>query len=263
MHDQRPLGEEPDPRSVQSEQARVLAHGWEVFETLPLGLHTEQVAHVELLEDPVQVVAHLDAPLRCVRRDQRGRAHEGHVRAHLHETERQRPSDARVQDVADDRHTQPFEASEPLPHRVEVEQGLCRVLVRAVPGVQHVTPDPLRQLERRAGRGVADHDRVRPHRLQRERRVLQGLALRHAGPARGEVDHVRRQSLRRELEGDPRPGGVLVEQVHDGASAQRRDLLDHARADLAEGLGGVEDPDHVLRGHIVHRQEVLVHALSS
>ena len=45
---------------------------------------------------------------------------------------------------------------------------------------------------------------------------------------------------------DPRPRGVLVEEVHDGPAAERRDLLDDPRAHLAEGLGRVEDPHDVL-----------------
>src|SRR6185312_9956727 len=109
-------------------------------------------------------------------------------------------------------------------------------------------------------RGMPHDDRVGPHRLQGERRVLQRLALRDARSTGPEVDHVRRQPLRRELEADPCAGRVLEEEVDDGAPAQRRHLLDHPGADLPERSRRVQDPRDVVPRKVVHRQQMFVHA---
>ena len=101
------------------------------------------------------------------------------------------------------------------------------------------------QRVRGAGGVVPDDDRVGAHRLQRQRGVLEGLALGHAGALGGEVDDVRGQPLGGGLERDARAGGVLEEQVDHRAAAQRRQLLDLAALRGGHQPGGVEDPDGV------------------
>ncbi len=89
-------------------------------------------------------------------------------------------------DVADDQDAQTLEAvdaellgrdalalGQHLAHGEAVEQGLGRVLVPAVAGVDHAGPRrPTGHLVRRARRGVADDDGVDAHRLDR----LDGVA---------------------------------------------------------------------------------------
>src|SRR5439155_6354813 len=99
-----------------------------------------------------------------------------------------------------------------------------------------------------------------PHGLQGEGRVLQALALRGAGARGREVDDVRGETLRCDLERDPRSGRVLVEEVDHGASPEGWDLLDDPGSHLSEALRGIEDPDHVLAVELVDRQEMLDHA---
>ena len=60
------------------------------------------------------------------------------MRADERERLDERARDPRVEHVADDRHVEPLEAPECVPHRVEVEQRLGRVLVLAVAGVDDV-----------------------------------------------------------------------------------------------------------------------------
>ena len=64
---------------------------------------------------------------------------------------------------------------------------------------------------------------------------------------RGEVDRVGRQALFGQLERRARARRGLDEEVDDRLAAQRRDLLDLARADLGEALRGVEDQRDLLR----------------
>ena len=89
--------------------------------------------------------------------------------------------DARMQDVAADRHRQPGDAALGAADGERVEQRLRRMLMRAVAGIDHRAIDLLRQQLDRAG-GVVAHDQdVGPHGVQRHRRVDQRLALLHRG----------------------------------------------------------------------------------
>ena len=120
----------------------------------------------------------------------------------------------------------PSIAAELLLDRVEVEERLGRMLVLAVAGVDDVR----RRVAARRGRGapicgVADDDDVGVVGADRERRVLQRLALVDRRAGRLDRHHVGREALGGELEARGRPGRGLVEEVHDRAAAQRRQLL--------------------------------------
>ena len=103
---------------------------------------------------------------------------------------------------------------------------------------------------------VTHHDQVTRHRRECLGRIAQRLALHggRGGPAH--VDGISRETLGRDLEGCARPRARLQEQVDDGATAQRRQLLDATLVDLLERLGGVEDQIDVLGSEIVHRDDV-------
>ena len=80
-------------------------------------------------------------------------------------------------DVADDRDLQPVEPAEGLAHRVEVEQRLRRMLVLAVARVHDARVGQPRDESAAPDLRVADHDHVRVVGRERERGVLQRLAL--------------------------------------------------------------------------------------
>jgi hypothetical protein len=92
----------------------------------------------------------------------------------------------------------------------------------------------------------ADHDRGRVVGGEGRDRVLQGLALVDRRSNRLDADHVGREALGGKLEGREGSGARLVEEVDDGAAAERRHLLDVAAPDLGEALGAVEDAVHLL-----------------
>ena len=142
--------------------------------------------------------------------------------------------------------------------REGVEQRLRGVLVRPVAGVHDGAREVPREKVRRARARVADHDGVRRHRHEVPSRVEERLALGDGRPDRRERDRVGREAPLGDLEREPRPRGVLEEQVRDELSAQRRDLLDRALVDLAHGLGGVEDEADVVLGDPVDVEEVLL-----
>ena len=71
-------------------------------------------------------------------------------------------------------------ASEVGQHRVSVQKGLGRVLMGAVPGVDHTGPHPSRGLGHRSGARVAHHDGVHSHSVQGHEGVAHRFALRDA-----------------------------------------------------------------------------------
>ncbi len=101
-----------------------------------------------------------------------------------------------MQDVAHDRDVQPLEPAERLAHRVEIEQRLSRVLVLAVAGVHDMrvcyTRDELWSADLR----VPDDDHVRVVGAERDRRVLQRLALVDRGATGFDRHRVGREPLR-------------------------------------------------------------------
>ena len=130
----------------------------------------------------------------------------------------QRARDARVEDVADDRDVQALEPAERLLDRVEVEQRLRRVLVLAVAGVDDVRLGHPRDELRRADLRVADHDHVRVVGAERERGVLQRLALVHRRAGGLDAERVGGEPLRGELEARRGARRGLVEEVDDEAA---------------------------------------------
>ena len=147
----QPLGGDAPPR-------RVLAQaGDEVRARLhPLVLHAEDV-------DDVGVADRLDVRRRLGRqlaRQQCRRTDERRPDPHQRERLQQRTRDARVEDVADDRDVQPVEPADLLPDRVEVEQGLRRMLVLPVSGVDDVRVRHPGDELRRPDLRVPDDDHV-------------------------------------------------------------------------------------------------------
>ncbi len=271
MHDDRIVGQPPQPRRVEAPAPGVLALAREECGVHALELDAQHHHRVRLLgEGLVEVVAHAHGPPGDVLRDQRGGRHERDVGAERAQQPHVGARDPGVQHVSDDDDAKAREvlpaavgAEAALADREGVEQRLGGMLVRAVAGVDDARGDPAARGEgaRRAGRRVPHDDRVRAHRLQGLRGVLQALALRDAGSLRREVDHVGREPLRRGFERDPGAGGVLEEQVHDGLAAQRRQLLHFARLRVGHVLGDVEDPQRVVAGERA-RVEQVPHATS-
>ena len=114
-----------------------------------------------------------------------------------------------------------------------VEERLGRVLVGAVAGIDHRARHLLGEQLDRAG-GVMAHDQdVRPHGVQRHRRIDQRLALLHGGGADRHVHDVGAEALAGELEGGLGPRRGLEEEVDLRAAAQDRLLLLDLAADTS------------------------------
>ena len=85
----------------------------------------------------------VDAELLELARDQRARADQRDPRAQFQERENIRARDAAEKNVADDRDMQPGDAASLFADRVEIEQALGRMFVRAVAGVDHARAERL------------------------------------------------------------------------------------------------------------------------
>ena len=101
-----------------------------------------------------------------------------------------------------------------------IKQRLCRVLMRAVTGVDHGARDFLRQQRRRACRTMPDDQDVRMHGVQRHCRVDQRFALLDRRIAHRHVHHIGAQALAGEFERRLRARGGFEKQIDLGAAAQ-------------------------------------------
>ena len=127
-----------------------------------------------------------------------------------------------MQDVADDRDPQPFEAAELGAQRHEIEQRLRRMRVRAVAGVDDVAVERFGQPARKAGLGVAHDDDAHADRAQRDRGVGDRLAFAEARGAGRERDDVGADALfgQRERRGGARAG--FEEEIENRDAGEQR-----------------------------------------
>jgi hypothetical protein len=198
MHDELPFAQALRRDAVAH---RVLAQARHVrlARQHPLALHAQDVDDVSGC-DVADLVRHRHPGHLDLARDQGGRSDQRHVRAAGDEQREVRACHARVQDVADDRDMHTLHAPERRSHRVQVEQALGRVLMRAVSGVDHRGARVARGKCCRPDLRVADHDDIRAVGVERQQRVLERLALLHGRPAGLERDRVGRKPLGGELE---------------------------------------------------------------
>ena len=179
-----------------------------------------------------------------------------HARAHEDERLDVGARDPRMEDVSDDRHVEAGDPAELLVDRVEVEERLGRMLVRPVPRVHDVRRRHVGDDLRRADVRVAEDDDVGVVGADRERRVLQRLALVHRGARRLDRHDVRGEPLRGELEARRRARRGLEEHVHDGPALERRELLHLAVERARERACEREEPLHVVLRQICDRDEM-------
>ena len=198
-----------------------------------------------------------DAELLELARHQRARADERDARAEFQQAEDVRARDAAEEDVADDRDVQSGDRARLFADGVKIEQRLRRMLVRAVAGVDDARAQPFGEELRRARRAVPQDDDVGVVRLENLGRVLERFAFGQARGGGGDVDHVRAQADRRDLERRARARARLDEEIHQRLAAQGRHLLDLARADFLESIRRIEDERDLLRGEIADAEQIL------
>src|SRR5262245_32963607 len=231
----------------QAELLEVLTDLREEPPLLTLELDAQHHYDVAALQRRVHARGDRHAHPRETEREQRRRARDHDVGAHLLQEVDVRAHHAAVGDVPDDRDAQARETALALTDGEGIEERLCRVLVGAVPGVDDRRAADAREQVWRARLGVADHDEVGGHRLEVLRRIDEALTLHEARRRGREVEGVGRQALLGDLEGAARARRGLDEEVDHRLTAQGGDLLDLPLADLGEALRRVEDEGDLLR----------------
>ena len=101
-----------------------------------------------------------------------------------------RPGDAAVQDVADHRDLQTFYAFLTVADREEIQKGLGRMFVETVAGVNDAASESPGQKLGRTGRWMANHKKVRLHRLDVSGGVEKRFALHNAACAGRDIDNI-------------------------------------------------------------------------
>ncbi len=246
------------PRSFVSPNSRMYSpRPGKVFLPLPLVLDAKEVNDVGRLQDFIDVVRNGDAQFFKLAGHQRARPDQGHARTELEQREDIGPRDAAKKDVANDRDLQAGDRALLRADGVKIEQRLGRMLVRAIASVDDARREPLRQELRRAGGTVPDHDDVGVVRFQDLGRVLERFALGQAGGGRGDVDDIRAQADRRDLERGAGARARFDEEIHQRFPAQGRHLLDLARADFLERIRRIEKERDLLRGKFADAEQIL------
>src|SRR5205823_11764331 len=143
-------------------------------------------------------------------------------------------------------------------NRQGVEQRLGRMLVAAVTGIDDGAIQFLGEQLNRARFGMADDQHVGVHRVQRHRRVDQGLALVHRARRDRHVDHIAAEPLAGNLERGARPRRVLEEAVDDRAPEQQRALFLGLPIELDIAVGQIEDMLYVLRRQAFDTEQMTV-----
>ena len=162
-----------------------------------------------------------------------------------------------MREVAHDGDLEAVQVAKVLADGVEVEHGLRGVLVLAVAGVDDHGVGVLGDALRGASELCTAHEHVHVHGGDGLDGVGKALSLDHRGGAAAHGERVCREALLGQLEGALGARGGLEEEVHDGAAAQGRDLLDGAVVHRLERCRGVQDLRDVVSREAIGVNEVL------
>ncbi|MNC40532.1 hypothetical protein D3C75_892480 [compost metagenome] len=163
--------------AVQTPEAEILASRGDQGAGHALQLKAQHHDHVAAGQTFLHVVEDLAAPAIGVARHQGRRPDQAHTRAHHRQQGDVGAGHPAVGDVAADGHRQTADVAKGAAQAQQVQEGLRRVFVATVTGVDDGAADLLRQQVHGARRRMADHENLGLHRVQRHRRVDQGLAL--------------------------------------------------------------------------------------
>ena len=125
-----------------------------------------------------------------------------------------------MQDIADNQYPPSADRAPTLGQGETVEQGLGRVFMHAVAGIDHGQTGRIGEEFRRPGRRMAHNENIRPHRRQGACRIRQALALRCRGRGHGEIDDIGAEPLARHLETALGARRGLEEEIEHGQPAQ-------------------------------------------
>src|SRR6516162_8454775 len=88
---------------------------------------------------------------------------------------------------------------------------------------------------------MPDNNRIGGHRIQRLRRIYQGLALRNTTGRSRDIDDVRGEPFTRNFERGSSARRGFEEEIDYGLSPKGRYFLDGSGGNFLKGLGGIEN----------------------
>ena len=259
-----------DPAGREAPPGRVLAQAGDERAAPPLRLEAEQRDHIGVGQRGVEIGGDLDRPALERGRQQAARCGQRDVGSQGGVGQDLGAGHPAVPDIAHDQHPQPLEAADAqvlrrhalalgqhLAHGEAVQQGLGRMLVPAVAGIDHPGPGhPAGHLMGRTGRGVADDHGVDAHGFDGLDRVAEGLPLLDRRVGHGQREHVGGEALGRRLEGEAGAGRLLEEERGHHLAPQRRDLGHGPALHFGERLGDAEDLGDAVGAQVGDREEV-------
>ena len=191
-------------------------------------------------------------------RKQSGRGHHPYPRPHDGEQADVRAGDAGMHDIAADGYAEAGEFSLAAADGECVEKGLGGMFVAAVAAVDDGAVDLFREQLDRARVGMAHHQHVRMHGVQRHGGVDQGLALLDRAGGDRHVDDVGTEPFSRQLEGGAGTGGIFEKEVDTGAPAQGGALFIGLAILFNVGFGKVKELGNLVRRKPLNAEKMSV-----
>src|SRR5207245_11795351 len=164
----------------QPENLRVFAEPGKIFFALTLLLNPQQIHHVGLGKDIVDLMRDGDAEIFKFARHEGDWPDQRDARAQFDEAKNVRPGDTAEQNISENRYVQTGNFSTLLANRVKIEKRLRGVLVRAIAGVDHARLQSLPEELRRARRTVSQDENISVQRFKVARSIFERFALRQA-----------------------------------------------------------------------------------
>lgn len=233
---------------VQSEHTGVFTDRWKVAGALAFVLDAQEHDGVGIGEGLAQIVADAHAHGFEALWHEGAGAGDGDLGPELLQTNNIGAGHPTEENVAEDGDLLAVEAAEFFQKSERVEEGLCRVGVGAVTGIDHGDVDYLAQIVGCAGCGVAHDDHVGLERGHVLRGVAERFSLGQAAGIAGDGDGVGAQSAGGHFKGEACAGARFEEQIHDGAAFEIGLLFIVRFHRFFKGVGGSKDRFDLLSG---------------
>ncbi len=161
-------------------------------------------------------------------------------------------------DVADDGHFESREAALVRANRQHVEQPLCGVRQVRLAGAddRHVRSHMIDQEFRHARFGIANHEYVGVHRLERVNRVQHALALGARAGMQVQVEYMRPQAPAGEVERGAGAGARFEEQICKRHAGQFAAFVGRLTGQAAVAFRAIEDGRQRVARQPLERDEV-------
>ena len=265
MHHQRIGRRALQPFHRQAVKVVIFARRGDELPFHPFGLKTQHHGNVRTVQRSIEIVKWQCAHRLDFSGHQRGRRAQADIRAQCGQAQDVGPRDTAVQDIAANRHRQSGEIIGVMPPLAQgmaqgkrIQQRLCRMFVLAVAGIENRAIDLARDQFHRTARSVPDHNRIRAHRVERDRRIDQRFALLHARLRSVHVDHVSAKPLACNFKAQQRAGGIFKERVDDRQAGQQIAVFARLPVQVDPLFGLVEEVQDLVAFQLANAQQVAV-----